>query len=646
MKKIVFLFLFAINVSSLFSQTLFTYGLNTVSKDEFLRAYNKNKTVVDDKEKALREYLDLYTKFKLKVKAAQDIRLDTLPMLTNDLQNFKSQIDESYMANENALNQLVDEAFVHAQKDVHVIHFFTPLNATTTPEDAEKAKKAMQEVYGYLQAGKKDYEQLATSISAKYIKVNTADIGYITAFSIPYEYEKIIYSLKNGEVNKPYQSKKGLHIFKIVGSRSGVGKWRVAQILFAIPPGNEVQNKKIIQQKADSIYLQLQAGADFADMAKRFSDDKLTYLAGGNLPEFTTGRYDPSFEDAVYKLVKDGEISKPFLTPFGFHIVKRLAVQVVETNKNNAAYMYDIKQRVTQDSRVSLAKDIFTKSVIQQVAYKKNTAVKDADLFRFADSVVANPALNGERQFPISNKIIYSTDKSKITGADWLHLIREYKTNPELYKGESNAALLEKLVTLKSIEYYKAHLEEFNPEFKYQVEEFKEGNMLFEIMERKVWSSAVNDSAGLITYYNQHKSKYTWAESAEVIIFSCPTKKSAEDAAAALVAGKYWKKIADESGNTIQADSGRYELAQIALPANTRATQNMITPITVNTADGTAGFVKILNIHPANQQRSFDEARGLVINDYQNVLEEKWMEELRKKYPIKIDERVFDSLLK
>jgi peptidyl-prolyl cis-trans isomerase SurA len=646
MKSILLLLTLACNFSVLFSQTLFTYGNTAVDKTEFLRAYNKNKTAVDDKEKALKEYLELYSKFKLKVKAAQDMRLDTMPQLMNDLLNFRSQIDETYMNNDNALNQLIDEAFTRSQKDVHVIHFFAPTDTKATSADSIKAIKAMQEVYTDLMAGKKEYEKLAADISAKYVKVKSADIGFITAFSVPYEYENIIYSLKNGEANKPYRSKKGLHIFKVMEERKAVGKWRVAQILLAMPPGDATANYKLLQQKADSIYLRLQAGGDFEELAKQYSDDKLTYLSGGAMPEFTTGKFEQPFETAVFKLTKDGEITKPFASPYGMHIVKRLAVAPVKEDKNDVAYLYEIKQKVTQDARISMAKDLFTKSVIKVVGYKKNTAVKDAELFRYADSVVANPAANGAKVFPVSNKNIYTSAKGTLKGKDWLSFIREYKTNPEIYKGESNAALLEKFVSVKSLDFYKAHLEEYSTEFKYQMEEFKEGNLLFEIMERKVWSSAVSDSAGLVKYYNQNKSKYLWAASADVIIVSCNNQKTAGESLTALKSGKDWKKIAEESSGNVQTDSGRYELAQLSLAEGTAPTPGMLTPINVSTTDGTAGFIKIIQLHPANQQRSFEEARGLVINDYQNVLEEKWIAELKKKYPVKVDEGVFGALMK
>ncbi len=646
MKILVSFFAFVLSFSAVFSQTLFTYGNNVVDKEEFLRAYNKNKTTFADKEQALKEYLDLYSKFKLKVRAALDQRLDTLPQLVSDLQNFRGQVNESYMNNDYALNELIDEAVEHSQKDLHVIHFFTALDANAGAADSVKAVKAMQDIYNELTSGKKDYDKLGADISVKYVPVKTTDIGYITAFTVPYEYEKIIYGLKQGETGKSYRSKKGLHIFKVLDERKNPGKWRIAQILLALPPGNQAENIKALQLKADSIYLKLKAGADFADMAKQYSDDKLTYISGGEMPEFTTGRYEVPFEKEVFKLNKDGEISKPFVTVFGVHILKRLSVKQTPADKTDVSHRYEIKQKVLQDSRVNTAKDIFTRVVLKQVAYKKNTLIKDAELFRYADSVSANPAGFQAKKLAINDKPIYSFAKNSLKGTDWLNFIREYKTNPEIYKGESNAELLEKFVSLKSMEYYRNHLEDYNPEFRYQMEEFKEGNLLFEIMERKVWSKAANDSNGLKKYYNEHKNKYLWNASADVLIFSCNTKKAADESYAALNQGKDWKKIAEESNNIVQTDSGRYELSQISLAENIKPAPGMITPITVNSTDGTAGFIKIVKLHSANEQRTFDEARGLVINDYQNILEEKWIEELKKKYPLKVDEKVFQSLLK
>ena len=196
------------------------------------------------------------------------------------------------------------------------------------------------------------------------------------------------------------------------------------------------------------------------------------------------------------------------------------------------------------------------------------------------------------------------------------------------------------------MEYYKNHLEGYNEDFKNQLQEFKEGNVLFEIMERNVWSPAASDSINQLKLYQINKTNYKWAESADVLIVSCNTTKIAEDAMKSLKAGQNWRTLMELQQNEIQVDSGRYELAQIVTENNNeRINENSFSSITKN-ADGSASFTKYLNVYPAGDQRNFEESRGLVINDYQNMLEQKWVEGLRKKYPVKVNEVVLKTLMK
>ncbi len=645
MKKIFVLFFLIAGVSAAYSQPLFTYGNKSVEKEEFLRAYNKNKTPVDDKERSLREYVDLYIKFKLKVNAALDLRLDTLPQLQYDAQSFRTQIEDSYLSNEATVNSLVKEAFDRSQKDLQVLHFFAAVAPNATPEDSLKAFKAINAAQSQLATGRTDYEKLIAETGPDLIR--QSDIGYITAFSLPYEYENIVYGLQPGQVSKPYRSKSGWHVFKIVNERKAIGKWKLAQILIALPPEQQGADKTLLAKRADSIYQLLQKGADFGILARQVSDDKLTYGNRGELPEFGSGRYQPAFENEVLKLTRDGEISKPFLTEFGYHIIKRMAHTPVSADKEDAAYTFDLRQRILQDTRVNIAKDLFLKEVQKQVSFKKTGNVPDQELFRYADSVLTPSGTETSTvNFPISNKVIYSFGKTKINGSQWLDFVRSYKGNPQLYRQENNAALLEKFLGSITLDYYKNHLEDYNSEFRYQMQEFKDGNVLFEIMERNVWGNAAADTAALRKQYNNNKNKYLWAASADVILFNCSNKTVAENAQAALKNGKDWKQIMEESGNGVQADSGRFEIGQVPISIDPKAAPGNITAITVNTQDGSTGFAKIVRQYPEGAQRSFDEAKGLVINDYQNILEETWVNELKKKYPVKINESVFRSLLK
>lgn len=647
MKKCYLLLAITIGSVNAWSQPFITYGNNVVTKQEFLKAYNKNKTPVTDKEKSLREYVDLYSNFKLKVKAAEELRLDTLAQIQYDIRNFRDQVIENYLNDEKGISKLTNEAFARSQKDLHVIHFSAPVAAGASPADTAKAYAAIMALYNGLKAGSVNETILVEKLAGGANVVKQSDFGFITAFTLPYEYENIVYNLKKGELSKPYRSKNGWHIFKIKDERRNTGTWSVAQVLISVAPDADAAAKEVAQKKADEVYRLLMNGENFAATAKIYSDDKLSYLNGGELAEFGTGMYSGNFEEEVLKLKADGDISKPFFTPFGYHIVKRISHKPTPATPTDEAFMFDLKQKILKDSRVNAEKAQYMKGIITMLDTRRNNQVKEADLFRFADSLMKDPSQEKTRKFPISDKKVLSVKKENLTGADWLAFVKDYKTNFTDYKGETNQQLWDKFVEVSALNYYKKHLEEYNPDFQFQMQEFKEGNMLFEIMERNVWGKAINDSVGLLKYYNAHATNFKWAASADVLIFNCTTAKVAEETMKALKKGKNWSELAEEqsASATLQADSGRYEISQI-IGTNyaTMPTAGTYTAIVTN-VDGTATFVKYVTLYEPNQQRNFEEARGLVINEYQMELEKEWLAQLKKKYPVKVNEKMIPEML-
>jgi peptidyl-prolyl cis-trans isomerase SurA len=646
MKKFFILAAASLCSNAIFSQTLISYGNSVTGKDEFLRAYNKNKPATSNKEKSIKEYLELYTNFKLKVKAAQELRLDTIAQIKYDIQNFRDQITDNYLNDEVGLQALIKEAAYRSQKDIHILYFLVPINEKATPSDTLKAYNAAKELYNKLKIGSVDYADIVTTITNKLSSAKYSDAGFITAFTLPYEYENIIYNTKLNSISEPYKTSKGWVIFKPTEERQNTGKWKAAQLLFAYPPDADYNTKLAVKQKADSVYELLQKGLSFADAAKNYSDDRMTYLTGGEMPEFYTGKYNSDYEKKIFALNADNTISKPFETSFGYHIVKRLSNTPLPQDKNDATYLFDIKQKVQQDERINTVKEKFVNDITSKTGFKKVAGVSDAEFFKYVDSLKNNAALNTDK-FSINKKPILSfKDGSVIKGNEWIKYLRNMGGNPEM-KPQSNNELWKNFTKKQILNYYKLHLEEYNSDFKYQMQEFKEGNMLFEIMERNVWSKAGQDSAGLLNYYNANKFNYKWQASADVLIFNCANEKNATEAIQLLKTGQQWQTIAQNSNSQIQADSGRYEIAQ--LPADSGVTlkpqAGEFSPIIKN-ADGTTAFVKFVKIYNANMQRNFTEARGLVINDYQNILEQRWVEVLRKKYPVQINNAVLNDIIK
>ncbi len=627
--------------SSAFSQILFTYGNNATTKEEFLRAYNKNKPATTDNEKSIREYLLLYTNFKLKVKAAKELRLDTLPQVKYDVQNFRDQIADNYLNDESLLQKLVKEAADRSEKDIHLLYFSVPIPDKATPADTLRAYNASKEIYKQLKSGAAGYTEMVANVSAKIAPASFADAGYITAFGLRYNIESIVYNTPVGGVCEPFKTKKGYNIFKVVDERIDVGKWKIAQILFAYPPNADYETKLKVKAKADSIYNLLQKGFSFSEAASQYSDDRITYSTGGELPEFTTGKYNINFESNVFNLKTDNSISKPFETDFGYHIVKRLSNTGLPSNENNAVFLMEIKQKVQLDPRINTVKEKFVKEITVKTGFKKSTLYSDALLKAYADTIAKKPALDVEKFTGLSNKnIFYFKDGTTIKGKQWLQFVKDNNLNVDAKNND--IAVLLKLFTSQSIlNYYKKNLENYNVDFKNQMQEFEEGNMLFEIMERNVWSIAGADSVKLLQYYNANKTNYKWKESADVLIFNCANETVATETIAALKNNKFWKDLAEKSNSLVQADSGRYEIEQ--LPAQREGTAEFSSFI--KSTDRTVTFVKFIKNYPPNEQRTYLQARGLVINDYQNIVEQKWVEGLKKKYPLKINDIILKSIL-
>lgn len=640
---IIALILFAITHSAQ-AQTLFTYGNKTVSKTEFLRAFGKNNTGEKPTDSSYLNYLDLYTKFKIKVQAALDMKLDTLTNLNAELQNFRSQIAQNFLNDEGSIQELIDEAFIRGQKDIHLAHIFIAVKQEDSAGQIQKAQNKINQAHEALK--QRSFDQVALEYSEDpSVKSNKGDIGYITVFVLPYNIENIVYNTRPGQYSKPFRSASGFHIFKNIGERPAAGRIRVAQILSSLPSDASKQEQDFIKAKADSIAKALTNGADFKSLALQFSNDNISYQNGGELPEFGIGRYDPVFESAAFALQKDGEISKPVLTGFGYHIIKRISHTPAQHDKSDEKWREGIKQMIMQNDRLEVSQKKVLKSIQQKTSFRK-LPYNEKSLWRLTDSILANkrtPQLSDIN----ANTGLFAFAKQTLRVKDWQNYLESIRNIQSLVSGKTHAQLLEQFIETSSLDYYRDHLEEFNSEFVYQLNEFKEGNLLFEVMQRKIWDAASQDSTALKNFFQKNNNKYWWENSADAIIFTSANDSTAERIKATLksdFAG--WRNLVENSNGSIQADSGRFELGQIPVLERTNFTEGLITASVKNEADNSITFAYILKLYNNREPRNFQDARGFVINDYQEYLESQWVTSLKKKYPIKLNQTVFNTLPK
>lgn len=415
--------------------------------------------------------------------------------------------------------------------------------------------------------------------------------------------------------------------------------------LLAVSPDGVKKQQDDAKAKTDSILTALQKGADFKSLALQFSSDNLSYQNGGELPEFGVGRYDAVFETAAFALQKDGEISKPVLTEFGYHILKRIQRIPAQVDKSDEKWREGVLQLITQSDRMEVSRKKLLKNIQQKANFKK-LPYNQKNLWRLTDSILGSKKIPQLEDIN-SNTSLFAFTRQTFRVRDWQNYLESIRGIHSLVSGKKNEEILQQFIETSTLDYYRDHLEEFNPELVYQMNEFREGNLLFEVMQRKIWDPASLDSAALKSFYEKNKDKYWWETSADAIIFTCNDSVAAESLKGVLkseFAG--WKKVVDHSNGSIQADSGRFELGQIPIVDRTNFTEKLITASVKNEADNSATFAYVIKLYNKREPRNFVDARGFVINDYQEYLENKWITELKKKYPTKVNEAVFSTLPK
>ncbi len=629
------------------AQTLFTYGPYKADAKDFLRAFNKNNTqVTGNKAQVMRDYLDLYVKSKLKVREAYERRYDTLLTIRTEVENLRAQIAEGFMTDPEIINRLQKEAFQRSLKHIRVAHIFIAFRNPAGVSDTMAAMKKKDQLLARLQKGE-DFGKLASELSDDpTAKSNNGEIGFVTAFTLPYEFENALYATAPGKVSVPVRSKIGYHIFKNLEERKSPGKMKARQILLAFPPDATDKVKQQIALLADSLYKRLQAGDAFATLATTFSNDYISAVSGGLMPELSVGQYDPMFEKNLWALAKDGAISKPFQTSHGWHILKRESVKPPVTDPANKDYLQELQQKIIADSRWKASKEHIYKQVKEKAGLK--ILLNNDIAFRaYSDSLLDRLPMQEAGRSLSATTPVFTIGTEVYDLAAWYNYAIVYRFRQDGTGAKPHDQVREEWLQHAMFEYYKKHLEEFNEEFKNQMAEFRDGNLFFEVMQQEVWTKAQADTAALLALYEKNKKQYTWQQSADVVIFFCSDPSIAQTIYDKVKANPAdWRKITDQYSEKVLADSSRYEWNQVPNLNKQVPKAGMMTAPVVNQTDNTASFAYIFNAYPQLLQRTFNEAKGIVINDYQAILEKEWEEVLKKKYPVKLDEKVLAEIVK
>ncbi len=627
-----YLFLISITTSA---QTLFTYGTHAVTKNEFLQAYNKNPDTTGNKQQKIKEYLDLYINFRLKLQDAYDDNVNNNADIQSEAQNFKAQLTDNFINQQADVNQLLHEAFLRSQKDILLQQVFVPFAGIDTTDAFNKINAA----YSELKKGK-SFDDVAQQFAVDSItKTTKGIIGYITVFTLPYSIENIVYALPQNSFSTVYKSKIGYHIFKNAGIREALGRRKVQQLLFATPLFFSKEQINTAHKQADSVYNLLQSGTSFESLLPQFGKNYQPSDPSASI-EIRVGQYDRDFENEVFKLQKPGDISKPFQTPYGFNIIKLIEAAPVSKDENNVTNTAYLQQQIDKDGRLDVAKYNLVQKWLPLMHFKES-AFNKQDLWIYTDSAIARADTLSPAYKSINpNTTLFELDDKKYSVGEWV----EYVIPMQNLIGSPDAhtryeKIMHDFINFSATNYYRENIETFDPQLKDQLKEFNDANMLFYVMDKHVWSKASQDSAGLLKYYNQHTENYKWNKSISAIIIS-----GADKATVTAVAEKikndplHWRSITTGYGSSIYADSGRFETDQLPVKQPVQMEKDFQTQTEANDAGDAYTFLHVVEVYPQPALRNFSDAKGLVINDYQDALENQWIEQLKKTYPVRVND--------
>lgn len=616
-------------------------GISVLS-DEFEYAYQKNNFNNDqaNTKKDIEEYLDLYIIFKQKVQAAKSLGMDTTQVFLTEFNSYKESLANSYINSKDLTEKLIQEAYDRYKEEISAAHI---LIRTPNEEDTLAAYNKIDSIRQIVVNGA-DFSIMAKKISEDpTAPSNGGDLGYFTSMKMVYSFESAAYNTPVGEISDIIRTRFGYHILQVKDRRASSGKISTSHIMIRSSPKDDVEKKETSRNKIFEIHDQLNNGVAWDQLCKQFSEDQNTKSKGGKLPPFGSGQMPPTFSQAAFDIQNEGEYSDPIMTPFGWHIVKLNNAIPIETYEKMKP---TIKNHISRDERVAITQQALVKKLKTDnnfVDYPNNLTSFDQ-----LDSAL----LTGKWTYSAPSEdsiILFEIGGNKYRK----NLFYKYVTNKQkTVSGKSIAnygrQLYNKFVEEELIQYEKDHLAEKNVEYKMLVKEYWEGILLFNLMSEKVWDKAVKDTTGLNDYFSKNQSKYTWESRVNATIYNASSETIIQEINVLInqkdttalknqTLLKKYNKASDLSLKIEQEFFEKNDYEILSLLQWQPGVQKL-------THDGRSYLINIEEVVPA-QSKELKDCKGLVIADYQEVLESAWVASLSQEYPAIINKKVWNNTL-
>jgi peptidyl-prolyl cis-trans isomerase SurA len=617
---------------SIDSENLMTIGGETISVKEFLRVYNKNIDLVqDESQKNIDYYLNLYTNYKLKLKEARTLGFDKKDSYKKEFESYKNQLSKAYTSDKEVTETLVKEAYNRTTSEVKAHHILVRIQPGQDTLAAYEKIKALRS-----RMVKEDFTSLRTALhDGKSVFVE--DLGYFSAFKMVYDFENAAFNTPLGQTSKPFRTQFGYHVVKVLDKRPSKGKVQVAHIMIA---NNQKDSTLVPENRIKEIYRSIQEGDSFESLAKQFSDDKSSAAKGGVMNPFKSGDIRSEiFVNTAFGLKEIGAISEPIQSQFGWHILKLISKTPVEPYEQ---IKVDLEQKVKRDARSKIIRQKMLEKLKQQ--YK----ISQPSLESVVAKIQKNDADdNWEVEASMEPQVFLKIESQEFSYRDFLDLLNKNKRSFKASTGKSKFISNQYALFLENnlFQYKKNNLINENEDYANVLKEYEEGLLLFDIMENKIWKGAQLDSIGLKSYYNENTSKFKSNSKITASIARSNKKKKLKAVKKMWSQGFSTDAISQKLNERDQAlifSSGDFEIDSPLIPKNMVFNKGISE---IYSLDDNYVLLNISNIETP-QILSFEDAKGAVISKYQSVLESEWLETLRNKYPIVINEKILSDLKK
>lgn len=592
----------------------------------YARSVGGREAAVRDSIADYRDFLGRYVDFRLKVMEAKAVGLDNDSAIVREIEQYKKQLARPYLVEQEITDSLVHNLYERRQEEISASHILVRIPPPGAPDDTLKAYRRMETLRDSVLAGESFGEIAARNSDDPSAQQNKGYLGVFTGGRMIKAFEDKAYGTPVGEMSDIFRTRFGYHILQVHSRGKRSPDIRVAHILIRAPDDDTTEALATIHE----IQRKLDEGASFEELAKEYSQDQGSASKGGDLGFFGRGRMVPTFEDAAFGLTEIGEVSEPVRTRFGYHLIKLLDVAKLPTFEEAYDDLKALVQRLPRfkeaehDLAMRYRKELGAS--IDTMAVKRLTAAfpPDSILFKLAlaswsDQQKATVlARLGDREFTLGDFLAYGNENRGVS--------------PKAYNLEETLSRLDQMLTERALDVAASHLEERDPEFRDLMNEYRDGIILFRIMEDSVWSRANTDTLGLMKLYEKNAESYRFPERKRVISFYSDSDSVLTRIASMWTPGDTtdWAAVTGEENlrvdTTFVADSTNSIYDQ-ALEIGVGETSS---PIRYR-----RGFMLLaVDGVEAPRKKTFKEARADVVTEYQALVEEQWLKRLRSKYDV------------